>query len=161
MPEEVPFGCGKKLIDELCGVQNCVRDVVRLRVEMFSEDAMFFIELYLPERASWKTPLPGPNTGAGRLKNAGCIISTVSGGSGASKKPYDVRPGIVDIDWCVALDMLELQGERTSEQRMRLLNGYLPRRAIWKSPSPVLNTGPGRLAAFLGGSGISATVSGG
>lgn len=85
----VPSGCRKKLVETPCNrfEQSGVHAAVGLRSGEVPRELMLVYELNLPCGASWKTPSPDPNAGPGRLKNAGCMISTASGGSGASKMP--------------------------------------------------------------------------
>lgn len=141
-----------------CDAEQVDDGVAALRSVTFSEEVTFLSELYLPGSAGWKTPLPNPNTGPGRLKSAGSGVSTVTGGSGASKMPSVVRPGSAEVS---CSDILELQCGRASGRVMLTSKGYLPGKAIWKTPSPVLNTGPGRLVETSEDSGFGATVSGG
>lgn len=139
---------------------------------------MLILELYLPVRASWKTPSPYPSTGTGRLMNAGCKNSTVPGGSGASKMLSVVHPDCDENGWCAALGTCTMVGGFLevlhSGLRVIVASGqitfedslYLPSNEGWKTPTPDPNTGPGRLMnagwkvwTVMGGFGASVVLS--
>lgn len=123
----------------------------KLESEISSAAELFNADVYLPLSVIWKTPLPCPHAGPGRLVIAGWNGSTAAEGFRASIILELMRPSVLEVE----LDINGVDGGddagcvlktvKASEVVLHKLRLYLPERAAWKNPSPHPDTRPGRL----------------